>query len=346
MALRRRDSEIGDRDLREWDDEGRGVLGILVDVAVLLAMLAGVAIVGTRFVSWSDASIVMLMQAALPLTMLPMWLALVVTVWKVQPIRLGIAAILCASHLFAMKPAAFGSPVPTWVTTADQRASFRLVAANTYFRNDHPGLGPKLASLDADVLVFSEFQETVQTNLAASGGLAAFPFSANDGTEKVNVAVYSRFEFVGAPRTVALKAPRAAQLLIVDVRHPTATVRVIAVHPEPGLGESYPAFIETMRTLREEVRQSPHPIVLAGDFNGNRWVPAVGELFAAGLTSAHESRGYGLSASWPEGGSLPRVLKLDHVLYSDGLAAVGVSDLVLPGSDHLAAVVDLAVRRQ
>jgi endonuclease/exonuclease/phosphatase (EEP) superfamily protein YafD len=121
-------------------------------------------------------------------------------------------------------------------------------------------------------------------------------------------------------------------------------VRVIAVHPAPGLNDQYPAFLETMRVLREEVRQSPYPIVLAGDFNGSRWVPAVGELFGAGLTSAHEAMGYGLSSSWPEGGRVPIFMRLDQVLYNDRVAATHLNDAIVPGSDHRAIVVDLLVR--
>ncbi len=340
MALRRSDQQLDN-----WEDRDRSLMSVLVDVVVLLAMLAAAIVVVTRFLSWSDASIVMLMQASLPLAMLPVWCALVVTVWKSQPIRLGISLILCMSHLLAVRPAAQSRAMPNWVTAVERREPLRVVAANTFFRNNDPGLGPKLANLKGDVLVFSEFSETVQPNLEGSGVLSSFPFSATDGAPPHNVAIYSRYDFVGQPRTVALKAPRAAQLLIVDVQHPTATVRIIAVHPEPGLGAAYPAYVEFMRALREEVRQSPHPIVLAGDFNGNRWVPAVGELFGAGMTSAHEAHGYGLSSSWPVGGSIPRFIRLDHVLYSSQLAAVSVSDVRLPGSDHLAAVVDLAVRK-
>jgi endonuclease/exonuclease/phosphatase (EEP) superfamily protein YafD len=96
--------------------------------------------------------------------------------------------------------------------------------------------------------------------------------------------------------------------------------------------------------LREEVRQSPYPIVLAGDFNGSRWVPAVGELFGAGLTSAHEAKGFGLSSSWPEASWVPIFMRLDHVLYNKDVAATSVVDAVIPGSDHRAIVADLALK--
>ena len=37
-------------------------------------------------------------------------------------------------------------------------------------------------------------------------------------------------------------------------------------------------------------------------------------------------------------------MRLDHVLYGNGVTAVRLEDLVLPGTDHRGVAVDLAVR--
>jgi hypothetical protein len=47
--------------------------------------------------------------------------------------------------------------------------------------------------------------------------------------------------------------------------------------------------------------------------------------------------------TWPDGGFLPRLLDLDHVLVSPGLVVLGVSERSGLGSDHEALVTDIAV---
>jgi endonuclease/exonuclease/phosphatase (EEP) superfamily protein YafD len=326
----------------EREHDNHSFPGMVVDAIVLCLLLAAVTIVATRFLSWSNASAVLLGQSAFPVVMLVAWAALVITVWRGQPIRAGLAILLCVAHLAALQPALRDHETPVW---AKQATTFRLVSSNVYFENTDPDLGPTLAGLQADVAVFCEFPDSIAKRLSNDGALDRFEFRATDGLSPTNVAIYSRYPFVGTPRSIGLKTG-PEHLLAVDVNVRGTIVRVIGVHPSPGLDRGHAAFLETMRVLREEVRQSPYPIVLAGDFNGSRWVPAVGELFGAGLTSAHEAAGHGLSSSWPVVSWGPIFMRLDHVLYSKDVSAVKVVDAVVPGSDHRAIVADLALRRR
>ncbi len=321
-------------------DRGYSFPGMVLDAIVLCLLLAAATIVATRFLSWSNASIVLLGQSAFPIAMLVAWVALVVTVWRGQPIRAGLAVLLCATHLFSLRPALHEHDVPAW---AKRAPTFRLVSSNVYFQNNDRGLGRALVGLRGDVVVFCEFQASIEDRLRREGALDRYGFHTSDGMTPTNIAIYSRYPFANPPRLITLKKG-LERVLVADIMVEGVIVRVVAVHPAPGLDSAHAAFLETMRALREEVRQSPYPVVLAGDFNGSRWVPAVGELFGAGLTSAHEARGFGLSGSWPQGGTVPMFMRLDHVLYSSDVASTRLVDAIMPGSDHRAIVVDLAVR--
>ncbi len=329
---------------RSRPDEPQGFISGLFlvgcDLFVLLSLLFGAVIVGSRFLGWSDASIVMLGQSALPVALLPVWFALAVTVFRSHPVRGGMALLLCVFHIFSIRPALGRDEVPQWAASAK---TLRVVSSNALNANGDPGYGTGIAKLNADVLVFAEFSTLVERGLRNAGALDQYQFEARDSLEYTNVAVFSKFAFDRPPRLVPLTYP-GTELVVVDVLVGGQTVRVVGVHPASGLGIDYRAFVETMQLLREEVRQTPYPIVVAGDFNGSRWVPAVGELFGAGLTSSHEALGYGLSASWPEGMRISRFMRIDHVLYGNGLAALKVQDPLLPGTDHRAIAVDLAIR--
>lgn len=334
--------------MARYEDDEESVWGVLVDIVTFAVLLGCGVLAATRFLSWSNAAFVILGQSAFPLAMLPVWFALAVTVWKAQPLRTVAAGLLCVIHLAAMRPAWGKDTIPAWTMesaeSAESVGSFRLLSANIFLRNADPQLGASIAGLDPDVIVFAEFGPENEARLRAEGVFETLPFSVSDGPNSTNLTVYSRFPFSSPPRTVPVPTDGSNKVLIVDIDLGPQIVRLVGVHPPPGLGSDHPAFLQTMRTLREEVRQSPHPIVLAGDFNGSRWVPAVGELLGAGLTSSHEALGYGLSASWPEGVVIPPFMRLDHVLYGDGVAAVKLSDVVLRGSDHRGIVVDLKVR--
>jgi endonuclease/exonuclease/phosphatase (EEP) superfamily protein YafD len=329
--------------MARYENDEESVWGVVVDIVTLAVLLGCGVLAATRFLSWSNASFVILGQSAFPLAMLPVWFALAVTVWKAQPLRTVAATVLCVVHLAAMRPAWGSDPTPKW-TTGESVASLRLLSANIFLRNADPQLGESIAGLNPDVIVFAEFGPENEVRLRNEGVFETLPFSVSDGPNSTNLTLYSRFPFASAPRTIPVPTDGSNKVLIVDIDLGPQIVRVVGVHPPPGLGSDHPAFLQTMRVLREEVRQSPHPIVLAGDFNGSRWVPAVGELLGAGLTSSHEALGYGLSASWPEGVVIPPFMRLDHVLYGDGIAAVKLADVVLKGSDHRGIVVDLKVR--
>jgi endonuclease/exonuclease/phosphatase (EEP) superfamily protein YafD len=91
------------------------------------------------------------------------------------------------------------------------------------------------------------------------------------------------------------------------------------------------------------------PFVVAGDLNTTTFRPKIQELSDTGLTDAHESLGQGLSSSFKLSASgvlaAPgAVVRLDHVLLSDGVRAISADDLDSADSDHLPFVVTLAVR--
>ena len=124
-------------------------------------------------------------------------------------------------------------------------------------------------------------------------------------------------------------------------------MRLLAAHPLPPLSVLEVLWRRSLADLATEARATDLPVVVLGDFNADRDHAPFRRLLGTGLRDAHDERGRGLARTWPAKAPL---LHLDHVLVGDGeggrLVVEDVREVVLPGSDHLAVVADLAVLPQ
>jgi len=78
--------------------------------------------------------------------------------------------------------------------------------------------------------------------------------------------------------------------------------------------------------------------LVVGDLNATVDSLPVKQLAELGLRDAATEAGSGWQPTWPSGLGL---LTLDHVMFSDGFAVARTSTVQVPGSDHLALIVDL-----
>ena len=80
------------------------------------------------------------------------------------------------------------------------------------------------------------------------------------------------------------------------------------------------------------------PTIMAGDFNATEDHAPFRNLLAQGWTDVHDNKGCGLDQTWPTS-TLPfPVMRLDHILVSEGIRVLSADVLSIPNSDHLAVV--------
>jgi endonuclease/exonuclease/phosphatase (EEP) superfamily protein YafD len=335
---------------RRYDrsDRDTSVFGAFSDIICALIVVWAAAILLSRLFGYTGVDVLILGQAALPLTLWPVWLALAISVWRAQPIRAAIAAVLCVFYGFALMPALGRDDPPDFAKQAT--ATLTVFSANVYVDNE-TDLSAMIAAADADVLVLTEFAKTVEAPMRRSGVLRGYPHQAENGGEATwRTVILSRFPFTQNPRIIPVpgETTPGTPLVIADVQAPTGPLRVIGVHPMPyTVAGADTAFASTTRLLRDEIRASQGiPLLIAGDFNGTRWLPATGQIFDTGLTSVHEATGFGLSASWPMLGAIPRFMRLDHMFFSDDMWPTRLSDIRVRGSDHVGILATFVVDRR
>jgi len=258
--------------------------------------------------------------------------------WLLAAIALGAAAAQLTAVAPAMRrprsPAA-RPPGPT----------LRLLVANVLFHNERADeAAAALAGADADVLLLVELSPHLLAAIERRGLLATHPHAMLEPAPNARGAgILSRLPLTACDVLPLADLPMPAATVCLRGR----AVRLLDVHTVGPFDERRTRqWRRGMDELAELARQIRGPLVMAGDFNATRWHRRFHRLLSAGLVDGHEANGRGLSMSWPVDGRLlgrfGPIMRLDPVLVRD-LDAVAIEDVVIPGSDHLGILVEVAV---
>lgn len=306
---------------------------------VTLAALLLAAVVVVRATGTERGTVMVLLIGALPLTLLGAYPVLAAALWLRSRRLIALSAALVAAHVAVVAPAVLPAPLPDGAADAPR---LRVVVANLYVRNPDPQRAAQaLRRLDADVLVVPELDARGLAALRRAGLTDDLPHAvvAQDARAET-VGLFSRLPL----HDVALRRAGGRTLPRATVQVGGTPVRVLTAHPLPPVPALEQVWRGSLADLAQEAAALGQPAVVAGDLNADRDHAAFRRLLDAGLRDAHDERGRGLARTWPAAFPL---LHLDHVLVRDAgrarLAVLGVREAHVPGSDHRAVVVELAV---
>ncbi len=295
----------------------------------------------SRPISSRPMPLLQALQAGFPVVMAGTPLVLVIASLTRRWIQAATALMLVMTSWFAVSPALGRDPLPFWANGATE---LRLASANVYFLNNRPvDAARALYAADADIVAVSELVPSFVSAATGIGFDERYPYRLLDPQESIGdesasggLGLYSKYPFEDLVRVGRDRAP------FVRVVLPNGQgIRVLPVHAvSPSTAHRVGSWASDMARLGRLVEATDEPMLLLGDFNSGRWQPAFGALLRRGLTDAHEAVGRGLSRSWPHWFPL---FRLDHALYTRGLAARSVRDLDIPGSDHRGFVATLAI---
>ena len=215
-----------------------------------------------------------------------------------------------------------------------------MLTANVRYTNPTPErLAQELLAADADVVLLQEVTPRVDRGARARpGSTSRYPYSARRiQLDAGGQAVFSRLPLERVQVTVQAYWPTIQAS--VDFHGTRITfVDVHAKGPPQGM-RRHDASVDRLIDL---TRSLPEPRVVAGDFNASPYNRTVHRIMDLGLDSAHERRGRGLAATWPNGKQPFTPVQLDHVFVDDTIAVLDIRELAGTGSDHKPVVTDLA----
>ena len=218
-----------------------------------------------------------------------------------------------------------------------------IMAANLYQNNRDPdAMKDALLTAGADVLVT---METTKATLNGPNSLALrYPYRLSLSTtgQVLRTVIWSKFPM------------RDGKLLLEDQVEPTGAYAlveysagqefsILGLHLAHNLVGNQKVQIEALDRISEGL---PRPLVVVGDLNATAWSHAVRRVGA--LTSTQRVGGFRITwkGSYPTPfGNLaaPLGLQLDHAFVSDEIGVRDADSIKIPGSDHRAVLVRVAL---
>ena len=280
------------------------------------------------------------LQAVSPWLLTPAWPLAIQATRRRRPLLATAAFALSVLQVAALWPdlGHFGAQA-----AAPGAVPLRVVSANMLLDNDDVlGFVADLQRLQPDVLLLQEITPWNLAELKGSGLLDAYPHQVLDPREGVHGSVIASrlplrdgdaFYVTGWPMTEAQVITAAGPVRVINVHAvaPLATERI-------GLWEEQLAELAQLRA------PIGGHLIMAGDFNATQQNTAFADLLDEDLRDAYVQAGRGLGNTWPSDRKLvPPLMRIDHLLLSEGVRVTKIRTAQTRGSDHKALIADLAL---
>jgi endonuclease/exonuclease/phosphatase (EEP) superfamily protein YafD len=307
------------RQRREWPI---GAIAVAVVAVAGLGVLAGLLSNGrwpwvfATYLRWPQAIVAVI--AAGVLLHLRWW-------------RTGVLAVLVAAGLAT----SIVAPLTALETvTAPRSATVRIAVHNTgYTTGNVDAFARSIAEADADLVVLLESEDIAEQVDARLPDHRQLPTPGDTGPETAPPVVLARRDWPTS--VVPLDGQRPA--VVVEAEVAGMPVDVVAVHPLPPATRTWAVSHErSIAALVDQVLPRDGPFVLACDCNATPWSPSMRRLLDTGLRGPTA-----LPTFWAPVFGIP----LDHVLLSEGVAAVSRELGPFDGSDHRLIVTGITVPR-
>lgn len=245
--------------------------------------------------------------------------------------RTGLLATLVSAGLIA----SIVAPLAALATVEAPRAdTLRIAVHNTgHTAGDVDAFTRSIDAADADLVVLLESEDVASQIDERLTGHHQLPTPGPTGPDTAPPVVLARRDW--PVRVVPLGGQRPA--VIVDAEVAGIPVDVVAVHPLPPATRSWAVSHErSISALVGGVLPREREFVVACDCNTTPWSPSMRRLLGTGLRGPTV-----LPTFWAPVFGIP----LDHVLLSDGFAAVSRELGPFNGSDHRLIVTGITPRR-
>jgi endonuclease/exonuclease/phosphatase (EEP) superfamily protein YafD len=270
-----------------------------------------------------------------------------VTSWWLALLLSAPAATLLAWQLPpARRPGGEATRLPQPMDTKPGVLPLRVLTLNAQKgRADPAAVVREIERHQVDVLIVQELTPGMMQRLADAGVDTRLPFCHLDLRPGPHgTGLWARWPLTPLPPVPGLvaAAPRA-RMEPVDGWPVTLT----GVHLRAPVGRRVRRWQRELAAIRSALAGTGGHQVVAGDFNATRDHRPFRDLLDAGFLDCADAaqRRPWPGFTWPTGGRIPPVMRLDHVLVSQAGATVSAARVVrVPGTDHrgVLAAIELA----
>lgn len=316
------------------------------DIAVVAGwiVVAGLAAVAINRL-WRTETVPLLigLQGVAVWALIPAYGLTVIALWKSQRSMALAGAVLSATQL-ALLIGTVGWHGPQAIPSSS--FPLRVVSANVLYTNPAiRQLGDEIAAEGADVVVLQEVTGRVLGELEDSALWRDYPYRATAPEPLFHgAATFSKFPIITDSTLDVAGYP----MLVTDIQTPAGPVRFVNVHTVAPLATvDAHVWAQQFGEMKLIAQNSPHPIVLAGDFNATTDHSPMERILDASLRDVFREAGSGVGSTWPQWDSLvPPLMRLDHVLVDSSIDSGEIVDRASIGSDHRRLIAEIGILRK
>src|SRR5207302_970385 len=230
-----------------------------------LGVVPMAAFVAARVLAPDARSVLVALNAATAVVLLPAWLVAIVAGVLRLRVLFVIAMLLVGAHVALLWPEmAARADVPRAALTAPKIVVFD---ANVFAENgDIKGIGAEIEQARADVVTLQEASPSFVGRLDAQSVLADLPYRVSvPRTDPFAFAIASRFPL--RDTTIVSDGQRPV-IVETTLEAPGRIVRLFVVHTLAPFGPNRPGWERDLASIRREARrQRQTPLLGVGDFN-------------------------------------------------------------------------------
>lgn len=303
-----------------------------VQAILLTGLLFATATVVARLIEWQTGPLLYLVAATPYLTVVFLGLGLAAAAFRWWALTVWACVGLVA--VIAMTLPTFLGP------RAEQAVALTVMTTNAHFGEGDPAVIAGLAETwDADLLSVQELTGDEERALRTTGISALLPYDATAAAPRASgTGLWSAFPM----SDVATVPDTWLNNVTATAATPVGPVTVVALHSGAPFTLDHEDADRDAGRLASHLAALPDPVVVAGDFNATRDNAFIRHLERMGFTDSATAAGSGLVRTWPtDRGALPPLFGLDHVMTRGFPPAIATHTADVPGSDHLALIVQL-----
>ena len=325
----------GERLDSAWRDVVVVLRGLLVAGGVI-ALLPVVASLVLRQVDVETPRLVAYV-AATPFVLAAGACAIVLFVLGGSRIGTAVAAVLTSILALTQAPLYLGTGAP-----ATGAEPLTVMTINTHFGGaDATQIVRAVRERRVDVLATQELSPEAVADLHAAGIGDLLPHDVISPRDDASGnGLWSRSPLVPIPVAAHFRhTPLAATTTVAGT-----TVMIASVHAVSPYPDDTAEWSAELGRLADWLGSLDGSVVVAGDFNATLDHHQFRKVLATGFADAASQVGAGWLPTYPANRRrLPMLITIDHVIANAGIVATDVDRLELPGTDHAALVVRLAV---
>jgi endonuclease/exonuclease/phosphatase (EEP) superfamily protein YafD len=279
---------------------------------------------------------------------LPAYFCLAWAIWKRRRFLALANLAVVALHLMLIAPdfmrdQRFDQAAGNTTSTAANSQTIRIFFANVRALNtEHNAMLGEIKAADPDVIILVEFSWLWHLAYLHSPTFAAYPYGGGmENTRLGTVNVFSRIPLKN--ERLDWFCGRGMQTFQIPVGG--QTLHIIGLHAPRPMNireDDYAGFWSRAIPM---ILREPGPLVAVGDFNATQFSDVYGRLTADRMRSAHQDRGRGYAATWPNGQwGIPSLIRIDQALLSPEIECLNIREGEGRGSDHKPLILDVKIR--